>query len=336
MVSSLRILPDLLAGMGHAVWVLADIIDGGVTDSGVIWSGDGLIKGAEFPLPEFEFDFLVCNRGVGDGYPQIKAKRRVLWTHDLPHNGFIPDPRIMGAFAATVFMSDYAERVWRTFYRTIGRSFTIPNGVDKTRFYPREKDLDYLIFASAPNRGLKRLPLMFDATQNRTRGSLYMKAFSNLGLMHPNEVGNKNNANGDGYETEYKTVQESNVQLCDPLPQHLFAEEIGRAGLMIMPTDYPEICSNNILQSLASGTPIITTGRLGSACEWVKHGKNGMLTEFHPVDYMVYQVELVRNAVAVLNDEKKHRKMIENAARTKLLTWDEVALKWHKMLHRIL
>jgi glycosyltransferase involved in cell wall biosynthesis len=331
MVSSLRILPDLLAGMGHAVWVLADIIDGGVTDSGVIWSGDGLIKGAEFPLPEFEFDFLVCNRGVGDGYPQIKAKRRVLWTHDLPHNGFIPDPRIMGAFAATVFMSDYAERVWRTFYKTIGRSFTIPNGVDKTRFYPRKKDLNYLIFASAPNRGLKRLPLLFDAIRATTRPEVRMTAFSNLAKMHPNEVGS-----GEVFEEAYKTVQDSAVILRDPLPQHEFAEEIGTAGLMVLPTDYPEICSNVILQALASGTPVITTGKVGSSGEWLKHEYNAMLTEFQPLDYMVYQVEMVRNAVRVLNDEKKHRQMIENASRTKTLTWEEVAQKWSKMLHRIL
>jgi len=239
----------------------------------------------------------------------------------------------MGAFDATVFMSRYAERVWRTFYRTIGKSFQIPNGIDQTVFYPDDyKDLDYLIYASAPNRGLKRLPLLFEAIQSRTRQSVHMTAFSNLAAQHPNEC---REGNDDGFQEVYKTVEESAVTLRKPIPQHELAGELGKAGLMILPTDYPEICSNIVLQSLASGTPIITTGYLGSACEWIKHGKNGMLTTYHPVDYMVYQLEIVRNAVQVLNDEKLHRKMMRNAANTNILTWEEVATAWNKMLRRL-
>jgi glycosyltransferase involved in cell wall biosynthesis len=325
MVSSLRVLPDKLAGMGHDCSVLAEIEQPGKTDAGVWWSNE---------YNGNRVDVLVFNRGVGHGAPEIDARRRVLWTHDLPHNGFIPDPKIMGAVAATVFMSRYSERVWRTFYRTIGRSFTIPNGVDRERFYPRRKDLDYLIYASAPNRGLKRLPLIFEAARHQTRPDMYMRAYSNLAVMHPNEV--EGDDGRDGFELHYQAIRESEVELHDPLPQSEFAGEIGRAGLMVLPTGYPEICSNVILQSLACGTPVITTGRLGSAGEWLVHGKNAMLTQFQVADYMVYQMEMVRNAVAVLNDENKHRRMIENAAKTKLLTWDEVAHKWERMLHKIL
>jgi len=326
MVSSLFILTNLLSEMGHTVFVLADIGNPGETQSGARW----------FPVEQYRLfsscDFLIFNRGTGGGLPEVKAKHRILWTHDLPHNGFIPDPNIMGAFSATVFMSKYAERVWRAFYRTIGKSYTIPNGVDKERFRPAIcKDENYVIYASAPNRGLKRLPLIFEAVRNRTRPELHMTAFSNMAQMHPNEIGE----DGDEYELTYKSVRESEVELRVPIPQADLAVELGRASLMILPTDYPEICSNIILQSLSCGTPVITTGGVGSAGEWITHGKNGMLTEFQPRDYMVYQMEMTRNAIEVLSDGKKHARMCTNAANTKTQSWDYIARKWDKMFRRL-
>ena len=82
-----------------------------------------------------------------------------------------------------------------------------------------------------------------------------MSAYSNLEKMHP----------GEGEDTfDYKSIEDSNVDLMEPVPQEAFANKLGQAGLMIMPTGYPEICSNVVLQSLASGTPVITTGHLGA------------------------------------------------------------------------
>jgi len=320
MVTSLFKVTDYLAKR-HDVTVLSDIQSTGITKAGTKWLHQ--VWG--------EFDALICNRGVGDGYGDIQVKNRFLWTHDLPHAGFIPEPRTMRAFTATVFMSGYAERSWRSFYGRIGKSFLIPNGVDKHIFYPRMKDLNYLIYASAPNRGLKRLPFIFDCLHSRVGDHLRMRAYSNLGSLHPGEVRDEEQ---DGFALIYKDVEDSKVELHKPIPQARLSDELGKAGLMILPTDYPEICSNIILQSLASGTPVITTGRLGSAGEWVKHGINGMLTEWHPVDYMVYQVELIRHAVKVLEDRRFHQKLINRAAGTKLLDWDEVGLRWERMLSR--
>ena len=204
--------------------------------------------------------------------------------------------------------------------------------MDKKLFKPRKKDLDYLIFGSAPNRGLKRLSLFFDAVKTRVGRPVRMNAYSNMAKMHPNEAAMEHD-----YAAEYEAVRKSGVSLFDPLPQDKFAEELGMAGLMILPTDYPEICSNSVLQSLACGTPIITTGNIGSAGEWVKHGKNGMLTEFQVHDYMIHTLEMVRNTVKVLTDEWFHRKMISNATKTSgLFTWEEIGGKWDKMFRRLI
>lgn len=320
MVTSLFKVSDELSRLGHEVAVLSDIESGGVTPAGVEWLTD---------LPEQFFDILICNRGVGSGYPEIQAKRRVLWTHDLPHNGFIQNPMTIRAFAATVFMSHYGERIWRTFYQTIGKSVLIPNGVDRKTFYPRPKNPDYLIYISAPNRGLKELPLLYEATQSRLKRPLKMRAYSNLAKLHPNE-------GPDNFLPDYKSCAEAGIEVMDPIPQHELAVELGQAAIMVLPTNYPEICSNAVLQSLACGTPVITTGNLGATPEWVKHRKNGMLTEYQPSDYMVYQLQMVRNMVEVMDNPKLLARMQRNASTTRgIYSWQIIGRMWNKFLSRL-
>jgi glycosyltransferase involved in cell wall biosynthesis len=313
MVASLFQVTDYLSSVGHDVTVLSDIREDGVTKARTKWLHEAYGR----------YDALICNRGVGDGYPQIDAKARILWTHDLPHAGFIPDPASIRAFACTVFMSGYAERVWRGFYRDIGRSTIISNGVDREVFYPRPKQNDFLIYASAPNRGLERLPFIFDAITQAVPGDLCCEAYSNLAAMHP----------GEGPDTfDYGAVSTSKVRLADPLPQGAYAAELGKASLMILPSAYPEICSNNILQALASGVPVLTTGGLGSAPEWINHGKNGLLTRFQPHDYMVYTMDIVRQAVQYLTNDVLRERLRRGAAATKIPSWQQIGHKWERML----
>lgn len=322
MVSSLFAVSDYLSERGHTVHVVSDVETPGRTRSGVEWLKE----------PDSSYDVLVCNRGVGQGYSAIEARRRVLWTHDLPHVGFIMKPKIMNAFHRVVFMSRYAERVWRAFFPEIGKSVTIPNGVDKAIFHPREKVPDTLIYASAPNRGLKRLPFIVDATSAKIGRDLKLKAFSNMAALHPNEVRDEKQ---DGFALIYEEIRESKVKLCDPVPQPALAKQLGMAEVMVIPTDYPEICSNTILQSLACGTPVVTTGRLGSAPEWIKDGKNGCLTKWQPADYMVYQMEIINRLIELFKEPRKLVRMQRAAARTKIYSWSEIGAQWDRMLRRL-
>lgn len=315
MVASLFKITDYLASRGHDVTVLSDIKYDGVTKAGAKWLHEAWGR----------YDGLICNRGISDGYPQIDARARFLWTHDLPHAGFIPEPATIKAFACTVFMSAYAERVWRMFYRDIGRSAFIPNGVGRDVFYPRARDRRYLLYASAPNRGLEKLPFIVDSVQAAMPGKLRCRAYSRLAVQHP----------GEGEDTfDYASIRDSAVQLCDPIPQAQLAHELGSAALLLLPSGYPEICSNIVLQALASGTPVITTGGLGSACEWVKDGRNGLLTRFQPQDYMVYTMEIVRGVVDVLTNEALHERLIRGALKTKILSWQRVGALWERLLNR--
>lgn len=329
-VTFLRELPGALSQLGFNCVVWSDVAVGGVTKDGVLWVPK---EKHEFVLSK-KWDVLVCLRGIHTGWPEIEARHRVLCVRDLPHFGFLRQPKLMRAFAVTVAGSEYASRVWRCYCKEIKRVAVIPNGVDKSIFYPRDKDPDYMIYASAPNRGLVRLPLQYEMLRNHVRQSLKLKAFSHLGKLHPGET--KKDVYVDGYSVDYAEKNDSPMEWLDPVPQPQLAEELGRASLMLLPTSFPEICSNTVLQSLASGTPIITTGNLGATCEWVRHKWNGMLTQFAPHDYAVWDVEMVRHASEVLRDKKLHAKMIKNAAKTKgVYTWQEIGRQWERLLTRL-
>ena len=318
MVTSLSIVTEGLQKSGHNVYVWGGLEE--TSESGVCWTKDPINKA----------DIIVFNRGMADGHPELGPGKRILWAHDLPHIGFCPNPQRMNSLTCLVSMSQYADRVWREMFDYKGKSVIIPNGVSDI-FKPRPKEIGYMIYASAPNRGLWRLPLIFDAIKSRAKiSSIRLHAYSNMRTLHPNEI----KETEDNYELDYSTCEEVGIRRLDPIPQSELAVELGTAGLMILPTNYPEICSNIILQSIACGTPVITTGQIGSVPEWLKHRKNAMLTTYAPRDYMVYQKQIIMNACEVLGNTRLWRKLRQGAERTRILSWDDVVGRWVKMVNR--
>jgi len=322
MVTSLGKVSDGLS-KNHEVFVWAKGFNA-ESEAGVKWISD----------PIDDADIIVFNRGMDNGHPELGKGKRILWAHDLPHIGFCPDPKTMNSLSGLVSMSQYADRVWRDMFEYKGKSFLIPNGVDFNLFNPaHEKDHGYLIYASAPNRGLWRLPLIFDAIKGRAKiSSVRMTAFSNMRTMHPGEI----KETEDNYELDYSTCEEVGIIRKDPIPQKELAIELGRASMMLLPTNYPEICSNLVLQSLACGTPVITTGKIGSIPEWLTHRKNSMLTNYAPRDYMVYQKEIILNTCEVLGNTRLWKKLRRGAEKTrnKILSWEDVVGRWERMVNR--
>lgn len=333
MVSSLFHVSEALAEENH-VTVMSDIGQRGYKN-GVVWINQDQME----DVVEQSWDFLILNRNMLNALPEIRARHRILWTHDLVHGGFCQNPQLMKCLSGVVFMSRYAEMIWRLYYPTIGKSFMIPNGIDPEIFFHldfAEKDMSRLIYISAPNRGLHRLGILFKGIQHKVDRELSFRAFSNMKVLHPGDKQEEdgcipNEGERDRFGTYFPDPQECGVEVLDPVPQRQLAAELRKASLMILPTGYPEICSNAVLQSLACGTPIVTPD-LGSVGEWVKSFRNGMLTKTRLEDYMVFLREIAKHAIMILNNLSLHRKMIRRAARTKILTWGEVGSKWKRML----
>lgn len=321
MVSSLFEVTDYLAKRGHEVIVSSDIKTEGVTRAGVEWVNR---------IPLHLQDVCVLNRGINDGWPEIRAKRRVLWTHDLPHGGFAEDPRLFRGLSAIVHMSAYSERIWTDYYRDLRgvKVARIPNGVRKGWFRPTlKRDRKLLVFGSAPNRGLRHLPFLAECILERHPDARVV-AYSNLAKMHPGEV-----RDGDRFDGVYREVQESTVvEMRDPVPQEEWAGVLSGAGVLLLPSDYPEICSNVVLQALSCGVPVIATGRLGATPEWVRHDRNGYLTDWMPHDYMVYKVDFLRQVMKALDSPEMYDRLVWGALRTKVMSWEEVGDQWHRLL----
>lgn len=330
-MSSLRKVPDALSQLGHEVAVLSDIEQPGKTQAGVYWYSKRMVAPA---FLEDAWDVLVANRSIYDGFPDCISRRRVLWTHDLPHPGFIKNPRLMQHFH-TVFMSRYAEWVWRLHYPMIRKSSIIPNGVNVDLFHTAgEKDLDHVVFISNPNRGLHRLPVIAESVNGKIGRALRWEAYSNQAILHPMEGDCNNEGSRDNFGD--MAIKGSGVDLKDPVSQPELAGVLQSAGLMVLPTGYPEICSNAVLQALACGVPIVTAD-IGSVGEWVRSGKNGYLTQSRLHDYFVYLVEIARAVVNIISDKETHKKLIRGAAATGgIYSWEQIGAKWDRMLKGIL
>lgn len=325
MVSSLLLLPDALSKLNNECFVFSDSKSGGTTARGTTW----LIDADWEWIAKQKWDFLILNRQTyGEGFPDLHSKHRVLWTHDMVHSGWAPNPERLKMLSATVFMSAYSEETWRAYYKDIGRSFQIPNGVDRELFKPGAKDWDSMIYLSAPNRGLAHLPVILDTVREATKREIKLTAFSNMATMHPKEPGEK-------FSGMYEEVKAAGVDLRDPVPQEVIAGHLARAGLMVKPSDFAETCSNTTLQSLSCGTPIITSA-VGADKEWVLHRRNGMIQKHTLADGPLFILEFCRDVIEVLQNPRLHDCMVRSAPQSLgLFTWEEIGQKWNRMFNQI-
>jgi glycosyltransferase involved in cell wall biosynthesis len=326
MVSSLYILPNVLSQLGHECYVMSDAKSCGETINGVRWINESQYDW----LDKQSFDFMVLNRQLyGDAFSWIKSKHRVLWVHDMVHGGWITKPEIAKMLSATVFMSQYSVETWKAYYKTIGRHFVIPNGVDKELFKPLNKTTTSMIYFSAPNRGLEYLPMIFHSVKEKIP-DVSCIAFSNMKSLHPNESGES-----DKFEWIYQLVRDSGIVLHDVIDQKSLSTFIGASGLMIKPSDYAETCSNSTLQSLSCGTPVITS-KVGADKEWVQDKYNGRICDHILNDGPLFILEMCRAIIDTLSNDREHERMIKNAPKTKnLFTWQEIGEKWNRMLNRV-
>lgn len=303
-----------LAGRGHQIEVLGRH-PRFTTEAGVLWNDRW----------QGSYDTLVFLRGLGDGEPAIDAGKRILWVRDLPHSGFCSEPGKLKS-VQVVALSKYAERIWRSYYRQIKKCVVIPNGVD-TRVFKRgpisARNRKLFLFASNPNRGLDRLPLIFESV-HAVDPEIQMVAFSDRETLHPGETGD--------YADATRKCVDKGIDVRAPVSAERLAWWMQTAGAMVLPSDYPEICSNVVLQALACGLPIITTGRMGATVEWVKDGVNGRLTQFDKRDYQIYDLEIARHMLDLAKKPAEWASLCYGAEDTDVPSWEDIGRKWERLI----
>jgi glycosyltransferase involved in cell wall biosynthesis len=318
-LSSLTILPRLLAKFGHDVRVKCAI-----TEPEVV----GEVRYLTLMDEVASADIVVFNRNVISRELVAQAKaagaRVVWWLHD------VVDPRYLldDAFRAVdgiVALSKYCRDTYSVFYGIEPKKFAIiPNGVDKTVFFPGpygKRKHGLLIYASAPIKGVKPLGfLAANLKRHNPEAELRMYASQRLHDKMDDAL----------IKFQLDRAREQGCTILDPIPQHELAQVMREAWLLLMPNSYPEICSNLLLQARASGLPVVASPT-GSIPEFLRSGEHGTITRSGPEDLYFWWHEFAGEAMKLVLDHEQHKRMSE-ATVFGVDSWEVIAEQWHDYL----
>ena len=128
----------------------------------------------------------------------------------------------------------------------------------------------------------------------------YIEAARAIKSKHPNTIFHVVGNFDGGYHRDLKALQRENVIIYhgQQFDIHPF---IRRTHCTILPSYYPEGMSNVLLESAASGRPIITTNRPGCG-ETVEDGVTGMIVEPKNVTDLTEKIETF---LSMSNDQRK-------------------------------
>lgn len=323
-LTSLSIIPKILASKGMDVTVKSTFQETAEID-GVKYVPIGLKE----KLPKW--DVLVVNRN-GINLPLVRyahsiGSKVIWWLHDIVDMRYLED-NAYSEVDKIVALSHYCKTSYARFYDIPESRFVvIPNGVDKTVFYPGKyeaRKLQRMILASAPIKGFVPIEVTWTNVK-RQFPDAELLIYSNQSLHDKQNL--------SAHAEFLKGMEELGAKVQNPVPQAILADKMRGAGALLMPNSYPEICSNLLLQAQACGLPVIASN-IGSAGEFIRDGSSGILTESYPHDMWLWMKLYVEATVNLFKDPVKQRSISEYAP-TQVLSWDAIGEKWHEMVQNL-
>lgn len=311
-ITSMTLIPQFLAGQGHDVKVISNhATEETINGVKYAWAYDRSEK----------FDAVVFNRNSFD-HATLDAfgdAVKIWWLHDIVDPSYCRDSSF-GRMDKIVALSTYNRDSYSDFYGLPLEKFTIiPNGVDKSIFFPAHaaKDRNLFVYASAPIKGMYPLEYTF-WNLSRLNPLHEMRVYSSQKL-HDLE-------DSPAMSAQLQALSKAGVRVLDPIPQHELAEVLRRAWCFLMPNHYPESMSNLAEQAKACGTPIVASP-IGSLSEQVQHGVNGLLTKAQPHDMFLWWKQFAEACAELYLDRELHYRLSSNAPNG-VLSWDDVGSKW--------
>jgi glycosyltransferase involved in cell wall biosynthesis len=324
-VTSMTKIPQHLASKGHEVYVISNH-ETEEAIKGVNYTNKKIVN---IPLT---FDAIVFNRNLISKANVVGAKARgakvYWWLHDIVDPRYLDDDGF-NYVDTVVSLSDYCSWTYQLFYEMPKSKFVkIPNGIDPSIWYPGEyKDRDPNLFlaAAAPIKGYKALEFaVINLTRLNPKAVLEIYSSSKL-----HEIGEL--AAFKEWKERIAKLFPNNVKFLDPIPQAQLAEKFRKAWSLWMPNEYPEMCSNLILQARATGLPVVTSN-IGGAPEWVIDGETGLITNAtHPHDKFLWQLEFTKKALLLTVNKKLH-KYISETGQKGLYNWDQIGEMWNCLI----
>lgn len=322
-LTSLTKVPEYLASIGYEVYVRSTYQKEEVVNGVNYITHDSILR---------DWDVVIFNRNVlpYQFVSQCKEKgaKIIWWLHDVVDTRYLPDATFT-LVDHIVALSNYCKETFSDFYEISKDKFTvIPNGIDPEVFNPGDYDKrnthTYLV-ASAPIKGYAPIPMVYENLK-RNDPDLDFRIYSSQTLH-----GKDNTAGQDQY-LQYMGNQGAHIY--SPVNPKVLAAIMKKSWALLMPNNYPEICSNLLLQARACGLPVVSSN-IGANPEFIKHGQTGSLTtKWHPHDFHSWSIEFTREVVKLQQDKELHKKISEQTCKD-ILTWDQIGRIWNELIRTL-
>lgn len=321
-LNSLTLIPEYLAKKGHEVYVNSTY-GKEETINGVHYIKSGTEIG--------KWDVTVFNRNVLPKefvqYCKEIGAKVVWWLHDIVQLSYLPDDAFKQA-DKIIALSEYCKTTYTDFYDIdANRVVVIPNGVDKSLFYPgtKPRDRNMVMTASALVKGFLPLPTVYENLK-RHNPDIDFRIYSSQKL-HGME-------NTKSQEAFLNNMADQGAHVYNPVSQEVLAHLLRQARCLLMPNSYPEICSNLLLQAQACGCPVVTSD-IGANPEFIENNVTGVLTtKYKPHDLFSWVVEYTNKVLDVMLDDKYAQKLSENAPRD-VKSWEQIGEIWENELNKL-
>lgn len=317
-MTSLSIIPTCLVRKGH------DCTVGSLYMTAEDYNG---IHYQPVMTPLEPSDVVVYNRnmlGENSVRQALQNKSRVIWwLHDIVDPRYLNDSSFRKV-DTVVALSNYCVKTYSDFYDIPKEKFVvIPNGIDPAVWFPpkdfKKRDPDLFIFASAPIKGYRALDFVFDnIRRHRPNARLMIFASQQLHNLPDSPL----------YIRWLENIKEQKgVIISKPVPQKELSDLFRKAYALLMPNEYPEICSNLLLQARACGLPVVTSP-IGSAPEFIEHENTGMLSSYTPNDKFMWWYDYTMQVIKLIKKPELFAKICINAPEG-VHTWDEIGDMWN-------
>jgi glycosyltransferase involved in cell wall biosynthesis len=261
------------------------------------------------------------------GYSHSIGAKVLWWLHDIVDFRYLEDSSYRNV-DKVIALSEYCKDSFSDFYGLDRKKFVvIPNGVDKTVYYPgkyEDRKKHSLIMASALIKGYTPVyDTWMDVKRNFPDATLTIYSSQALHGMEDSQE----------YKDWLHVMECEGARVQYPIPQPILAEKLRHAWALLMPNSYPEICSNLLLQAKACGCPVIAS-RIGSVPEFIEDQKTGVLTECYPHDLFWWIKKYSESTNKLFKNEEIHKQISENAPKD-VKSWEEIGEKWNETIESL-
>lgn len=281
-------------------------------------------------------DVLVLYRRMLDVLTDIPSKARVFWA--LDHQGvYVSDPpgltrslaifwrqssgplfhdRVDRVIVISKFMADLFHWLFRTPQEKL---VVVPVGIDASLVQgpPPQRAGMRFVYSSVPERGLGQLLREIIPEIQRVHPDAELDVFSYQPL------------------DEYKQPVNGGIHFRGWVKKEDLIRALGESLLMLYPGNFEEMGAISVLESMAAGTPAVTS-TLGVLAELAGEGTRGLAVEGRP-GTLEFARRFVEVTLELLDDPDRLARM-RQAAREYALTnhaWESVVQRWDLELRKL-